>query len=241
MRQDKLKMEILALIPARGGSKSIHMKNIVQFCGKPLVAYSIEIAKKSRYISRVIVSTDSDRIRQVSLSFGAEVPFLRPDALAGDDITDWPVFHHALQQLRQAENYNPDIIVHLRPTTPLRKAEKVDEAIKLLIDHPGADSVRSVSSPVQNPFKMWTLAQPYLKPLIGIGVAESYNLPRQQLPEVLWQNGYVDVTRSRTVLDKKSMTGEKILPYNMDDISVIDIDQPFSLKLAEFLAEHDKY
>ena len=241
MRQDKLKREILALIPARGGSKSIHMKNIVQFCGKPLVAYSIEIAKKSRYISRVIVSTDSDRIRQVSLSFGAEVPFLRPEALAGDDITDWPVFHHALQQLRQADNYYPEIIVHLRPTTPLRNLEKVDEAIKLLIDHPDADSVRSVSSPVQNPFKMWTLSQPYLKPLIDIGVPESYNLPRQQLPEVLWQNGYVDVTRSRTIIEKKSMTGEKILPYKMDDISVIDIDQPFSLKMAEFLAEHDRY
>ncbi len=239
--KDKLKIEILALIPARGGSKSIHMKNIVQFCGKPLVAYSIEIAKKSRYISRVIVSTDSDRIRQVSLSFGAEVPFLRPEALAGDDITDWPVFHHALQQLRQADNYYPEIIVHLRPTTPLRNLEKVDEAIKLLIDHPDADSVRSVSSPVQNPFKMWTLSQPYLKPLIDIGVPESYNLPRQQLPEVLWQNGYVDVTRSRTIIEKKSMTGEKILPYHMDDISMIDIDQPFSLKMAEFLAEHDRY
>lgn len=236
-----MKIGTLALIPARGGSKSIHMKNIVQFCGKPLVAYSIEIAKKSRYISRVIVSTDSDRIRQISLSYGAEVPFLRPEALAGDDITDWPVFHHALQWLRQADNYYPETIVHLRPTTPLRKPEKVDEAIKLLIDHPDADSVRSVSSPVQNPFKMWTLSQPYLKPLIDIGVPESYNLPRQQLPEVFWQNGYVDVTRSRTIIEKKSMTGEKILPYKMDDISVIDIDQPFSLKLAEFLAEHATY
>ena len=234
-------MDTIAIIPARGGSRSIPGKNIALLAGKPLIAYSIEIAKQCRNISWVIVSTDSEQIREISLSFGAEAPFLRPAELAQDDTTDWPVFRHALEWLSLHEGYHPEIVVHLRPTTPLRRPEKVDQAIEMLIKNPEADAVRSVSPPLQNPFKMWTLAQPYLEPLMDIGVPEPYNQPRQKLPTVYWQNGYVDVTRPRTILGKKSMTGDRILPYIMEEQFVIDIDQPFSLKLAEFLLEHGEY
>jgi CMP-N,N'-diacetyllegionaminic acid synthase len=234
-------MDTMALIPARGGSRSIPMKNITALAGKPLIAHSIEVAKLSRYISRVIVSTDSEEIREISLSFGAEAPFLRPAELAQDDTPDWPVFLHALEWLRLQEGYHPDIVVHLRPTTPLRRPEKLDEAIGILIQNPEADAVRSVSPPLQNPFKMWTLGNAYLKPLIDIGVPEPYNQPRQKLPAVYWQNGYVDVTRARTILEKKSMTGDRILPYIMEELFVVDIDQPFSLRLAEYLLQQDEY
>lgn len=234
-------MDIIAIIPARGGSRSIPDKNITPLAGKPLIAYSIEMGKKSRYISRVMVSTDSEKIGKISVSYGAEVPFLRPTELAQDDTPDWPVFHHALEWLSMNEDYHPEIIVHLRPTTPLRRPERVDEAIEMLIQDPKADSVRSVSLPLQNPFKMWTLGQPYLKPLIDIGLSEPYNQPRQKLPTVYWQNGYVDVTRTRTILKKKSMTGDSILPYIMNGLFVVDIDYPFSLKLAEFLLKNEEY
>jgi len=232
---------VLALIPARGGSKSIPMKNIAPLAGRPLIAHSIEVARKCRRISRVIVSTDSEQIRQVSLSCGAEVPFLRPAEIAEDDTTDLPVFVHALRWLSDHEAYHPDIVVHIRPTTPLRTPERVDAAIEALIENPEADSVRAVSPPLQNPFKMWTLGDTYLEPLVDIGIPEPYNQPRQRLPTVYWQTGYIDVVRTSSLLEKESMTGDRILPYIMDEQFVVDIDQPFSLRLAEFLMEHGEY
>jgi len=235
------KPEVLALIPARGGSKSIPMKNIALLAGKPLISYSIEVAQQCRRISRVIVSTDSEQIRQVSLSCGAEVPFMRPAEFAEDDTTDLPVFTHALKWLSEHEAYRPDIVVHVRPTTPLRTPERVDAAIAALIADPEADSVRAVSPPLQNPFKMWTLGDTYLDPLIDIGIPEPYNQPRQSLPTVYWQTGYIDVVRTSTLLAKESMTGDRILPYIVDEQFVVDIDQPFSLRLAEFLLEHGEY
>jgi len=233
--------QVLALIPARGGSKSIPMKNIAPLAGKPLIAYSIEVAQQCRRISRVIVSTDSEQIREVSRSYGAEAPFLRPADLARDETPDLPVFHHALRWLSEHEGYHPEIVVHVRPTTPLRRLEHIDEAIQLLIENPDADSVRGVSPPLQNPFKMWTLGQPYMKPLIDIGIKEPFNQPRQKLPTVYWQTGYIDVIRPSTLLEKNSMTGDRILPYIVDNQFVMDIDQPFSLQLAEFLMEHGEY
>ncbi len=217
------------------------MKNIASLGGKPLIAYTIEVAKQCRLIDRILVSTDSERIRGVSLSLGAEAPFLRPQELAQDDTPDLPVFLHVLDWLRENEDHCPEIIVHMRPTTPLRRPEKVAEAIQLLIENPEADSVRGVSPPLQNPFKMWTLDQPYLKPLIDTVIPEAYNQPRQKLPTVYWQTGYIDVIRTSTILNKNSMTGDRILPYILEEQFVIDIDQPFSLKLAELFFQHGKY
>ena len=217
------------------------MKNIAPLAGRPLIAYSIEVAQQCRRISRVIVSTDSEQIREVSLSCGAEVPFLRPAEIAEDDTPDLPVFIHALRWLSEHEAYHPEIVVHVRPTTPLRTPERVDEAIEALLGDPDADSVRAVSPPLQNPFKMWTVGEPYLEPLVDIGIPEPYNQPRQKLPVVYWQTGYIDVVRTSTLLDKESMTGDRILPFIVDSQFVVDIDQPFSLRLAEFLMEHGEY
>ena len=229
-------MTTLAIIPARGGSKSILKKNIREFCGKPLIAYSIESALKSINIDRVVVSSDNKEIIKIALDYGGEVPFIRPKYLAEDDTPDLPVFVHCLNYLKKNEGYEADIVVQLRPTSPLRTLEMIENGIDLLLNNPQADSVRAVCEPSQNPFKMWTIQnRGFLKELITLDINEPYNQPRQNLPNVYWQNGYVDITRARTILSKKSMTGDMILPLIVDHKHIIDIDSELTFKLAEMI------
>ena len=231
-------MHVLALIPARGGSRGLPRKNVRLLGGRPLIAYSIVDARASRVITRVVVSTEDLEIAAVARQWGAEVPFRRPTKLAGHTTPDLPVFRHALQWLEKHEGYVPDILVHLRPSTPLREPSKLDEAIRLILDHPEADSVRSVSRPLQTPYKMWRVVGDYMEPLLHLpGVPEPYNLARQELPDVFRQDGYVDVIRASVVMKSDRMTGSKVLPFFIDD-EVIDIDYEESLQQAEaFLAE----
>jgi CMP-N,N'-diacetyllegionaminic acid synthase len=232
---------VIALIPARGGSKSIKDKNIVPFCDKPLISYTIKHALRSKLIDRVIVSTDSKRIADVAKHYGAEVPFIRPFELAQDDTVDLPVFEHCLDYLKNNELYIPDIIVHLRPTSPLRTVSMIDDAINLLIENSDASSVRCVCEPAQNPFKMWAIGKDgFIKSLINSNIHEAYNQPRQALPEVYWQNGYVDIMRCKTISRDKSMTGDKILPLIVDSENIIDIDNLITLKLAEYIYQDQK-
>ena len=147
-------VEALALIPARGGSKSIPRKNIRLFAGHPLIAYSIAAGVAAQTISRVIVSTDDEEIAAIARQYGAETPFLRPAEFALDQTPDLPVFQHALTWLAENENYHPQIVVQLRPTSPLRRVAHIDGAVTRLLEHPEADSIRAVCIPFQNPFKM---------------------------------------------------------------------------------------
>lgn len=230
--------EVLALIPARGGSKSIPRKNILKFAGEPLIAYSIAAGLAAETISRVIVSTDDDETAAIAREYGAEVPYTRPEAISGDETPDLPVFKHALEWLKSNEDYLPDIIVQLRPTSPFRKKEHIDRAVWSLIERPEADSIRTICIPFQNPFKMWKIdANGYLQPLIDIDLPEPYNLPRQALPEVYWQTGYVDAAWVDTILQKDSMTGERILPLVIGADEWIDIDSPDDWRRAERLLE----
>ena len=219
--------EILALIPARGGSKGILRKNIRLFAGYPLVAWSIAAAKQASCITRIIVSTDDSEIAAVAREQGAETPFLRPAALAADNTTDLPVFEHTLQWLEENEDYEPDIIVQLRPTSPIRPRDCVDRAVKILIEHADADCVRGVVRAGQNPYKMWSFAgegQP-MKPLLQVeGMDEPYNAPRQLLPQVYWQTGHIDAIRDSTIKQKKSLTGDVIYPLVIDPRYTVDID-----------------
>lgn len=233
MYKDK---QILAIIPARGGSRGIPRKNIKDLAGKPLIAYTIEEAKKSGYLDRIVVSTDDEEIGEVAKRYGGEVPFLRPKELAGDETPDLPVFLHALKWLKENQDYVPDLVVHLRPTSPLREAKHIDEAIELLEGDKSADSVRGVCTPTQNPFKMWQIKEGYMEPLVGSKkFKEPYNTPRQLLPVVYWQNGHIEVIRYETIMKKHSMTGDKILPYIMDQEYSVDIDSNLSIKLAEVI------
>jgi N-acylneuraminate cytidylyltransferase len=222
------KPEVLALIPARGGSKGIPRKNIRDFAGAPLIAYSIAAALQAELVTRVIVSTDDEEIATVAREWGAETPFLRPAELAQDDTTDLPVFEHALQWLRENESYQPDFVVQLRPTSPIRPIGLLDEAVRKLLEHPEADCVRGVVPSGQNPFKMWQIGgNGQLEPLLSLpNMKEPYNAPRQELPKTYWQTGHVDVIRASTILEKGSLTGDIILPILIDPRYTVDIDTP---------------
>jgi len=229
-------MEVLCLIPARGGSKSIPRKNIRSFAGHPLIAYSIVAGKTAATVTRVIVSTDDEEIAKVAQSYGAETPFLRPEDISLDDTPDLPVFQHALKWFADQENYKPDVVVQLRPTSPLRRVEQIDQCVYRLLEHPEADSVRTVCTPFQNPYKMWRIEQgSFMKPIIASDIPEAYNQPRQALPVVYWQTGYVDAVWSITVTQKNSMTGDRILPVVIDPEDWIDIDSPDDWLRAERL------
>ncbi len=226
-------MEVLALIPARGGSKGLPRKNVLPLAGRPLIAHSIGQALEARTITRTVVSTDDAEIAEAARSAGAEVPFARPAELAGDLSTDLEVFRHALETLA-GEGYEPELVVHLRPTNPLRRAGRIDEAVALLAADPEADSLRSVSKPTQTPYKMWRLQGSYLVPLLPLPGVEAVNMPRQALPEVWSHDGYVDVVRPRTVLELGSMTGARVLPFYVDE-PVVDVDSADDLRRAEEL------
>ncbi len=229
------RQEVLALIPARGGSKSIPRKNIRMLAGKPLIAHTIEVARKSAHITRVIVSTDDSEIADISRQFGAEVPFLRPAELAQDDTPDWPVFDHALRWLRENEKYEPDIVVHLRATTPNRQIETLDKAIAAFLDTPEIDSMRSVRPAEYSPYKM-VLIRPdgCIEPVVIPPNCknELWNMPRQALPQAYQGDGYVDVTRPRVILGRKSMFGEKTKAYIIGEL-VVDIDYEEDMRKAE--------
>lgn len=218
---------ILAIIPARGGSKGIPRKNIRSFAGYPLIAWSIAAAKQSTLVTRIIVSTDDEEIAAIAREWGAETPFLRPAELAQDKTTDLPVFEHALKWLEEIENYHPEIVVQLRPTSPIRPKEMVDDAIKILLDHPDADCVRGVVPAGQNPFKMWRFNgedKPLVQLLEVPDIAEPYNAPRQNLPPVHWQTGHIDAIRVSTIAKKNSLTGDVIYPLVIDPKYTVDID-----------------
>ena len=232
--------EILALIPARGGSKGIPRKNIRSFAGYPLIAWSIAAAKQSEFVTRVIVSTDDEEIASVARECGAETPFLRPAELAQDQTTDLPVFEHALQWLKENEDYQPEITIQLRPTSPIRPKGMVDHAIRILLEHDDADCVRGVVPAGQNPFKMWRFSgeDKPLNPLLEVpGLAEPYNAPRQILPPVYWQTGHIDAIRGSTITNKKSLTGDVIYPLVIDPRYTVDIDNLSDWAKYEALAK----
>ena len=229
--------EVLAIIPARGGSKGIPRKNIKNFAGHPLIAYSIEAALQSETVTRVIVSTDDEEIATVARLCGADVPFLRPEEFAQDRSLDLPVFEHALAWLAENEGYHPDVLVQLRPTSPVRPPGLVDEAVRTLLAHPEADSVRGLVPAGQNPHKMWRLDPETgrMRNLLDVeGVPEPYNAPRQALPPVYWQTGHIDAIRPRAILSG-SMSGTVILPVMVDPAYTVDIDTPKDWARSEWL------
>ena len=230
---------VLALIPARGGSKGIPRKNLRKLAGLSLVEHSIRHALESKSVDRVMVSTDDPEIANVALKAGAEVPLLRPAELAGDEVLDLPVFVHALQHLECAENYKPELVVHLRPTAPFRKPEWIDQCVELLRTDRNASSVRSVSLVQQHPYRVFRINEGsgFLDPIMRNEHEFPYLLRRQDLPEMYLYNCVIDVTRRSTILGNRSMTGDAIKPFIMHPSEVVDIDTPRDLMVAEFLME----
>ncbi len=217
------KKNIIAIIPARSGSKGIPDKNIMSMHGKPMIAYSIEHALDSKLINRVIVSTDSDFYAEIAKKYGAEAPFIRPEEHAQDKTPDFPVFLHTINWLKENEDYEPDIIVHLRPTHPLRDVKDIDKMIEILINNPHLDSVRSIIESPETPFKMWFLKENnLLSSVVNTEIRDAHNLPRQVLPKTFLQTASIDVLRTKTLLEKRSMTGDNIHGYIINEIYDID-------------------
>jgi len=229
-------MEILAVIPARSGSKSVVDKNIRLIDGKPMLAYSVEHALASKYITRTIVSTDSQRYADIAAEYGAEVPFLRPAEYATDTALDIDVFYHALSFLKEKEGYMPELVVQLRPTYPIRRISDIDNMIQRMLEDTSLDSIRCIAPAKEIPHKMWFLSETeegVIEPLLNDPV-ECYNMPRQQLRKAYYQNACIDVIRSSVIMQLHSMSGMKIAGYIMDENFDIDTEEEF-LKAKEFL------
>lgn len=229
-------MKILGIIPARGGSKRIPNKNIIDLCGKPLIAYTIEAALKSKYIDRLIVSTDSARIGEVAKKYGAEAPFLRPAKFARDGSPDAEVLRHALKWLRANDCYRPDIAVYLRPTTPLKKSRTIDSAIKKLIDS-NAQIVRTITTVegVYHPYWMYRMRPGgFLASFIkGVKIDKYYQ--RQLLPKAYRINGVVDAMRASVIDGGKFFDSKKMVGLLIGEEESIDIDTEFDLRLCKFI------
>lgn len=236
----KQRQRVLALVPARGGSKGLPRKNARLLAGKPLVAHAVEAGRAARLVDRVLCSTDDPAIAELARAAGAEVPFLRPADLAQDTTEDWPVFAHALRWLDDHEGYRPDIVVNLRPSTPLRRPGLVDEAVELLAQT-GVDSVKSVCLARQHPHKMWLLTNggPIMEPYLEtpFRLARGPDVPRAELDPVYWQTGHVDAMWRRTIVEQGVLIGRRVAAVVVDQDDSVDIDGPRELEMAELILQ----
>lgn len=224
-------MEVLGIIPARGGSKGIPGKNLALLAGRPLLEYTLLAARAARSLTRLLVSTDDRQIAAFAQSRGLAVPFLRPPELAADDTPMLPVVQQALGWLKDHEGYSPGVVVLLQPTSPLRQAEPIDEAVRLLAEDEADTVVSVVEVPHQfNPVSVMRLEAgrllPYLEgPLI---------LRRQDKPRLYARNGPAVLATRRQVIEGGSLYGRIVLPLIMSSADSVDIDDPEDLRLAEY-------
>ncbi|KGN03513.1 acylneuraminate cytidylyltransferase [Clostridium novyi A str. 4570] len=227
--------KILAIIPARGGSKGIPHKNIMKICKKPLIAYSIEAAKESKYIDYILVSTDDTCIKEVSLSYGAKVPFLRPDEISTDRAKSIDVVLHGIDYLKE-HNENFDYVILLQPTSPLRTSDDIDTAIESVIEA-DKDSLISVCECSENPILMRTIEREKLKPVLEFN---GDNLRRQELPTFYVFNGAIYINKVDMLQNKKEFVDENTMPFIMDSTKSIDIDNMIDAKIAEMILKENK-
>ena len=224
---------ITAIIPARGGSKGIPDKNIKIIGGKPLIAWTIETARRSKYIDRVITTTDSDKIAGICKEYNCEVPFMRPKHLANDSAKGTDVILHTLDWLK-LKKIDYDYFILLQPTSPLRTTKHIDEAIEILISSENANSLVSVKKVNQHPF--------WMKRINNNGFVEEYQKDneinyhnRQELPDLYVNNGAIYISKCDYFLKNKSFYKNECLPYIMGEKESIDIDTLDDLYYAEYL------
>ena len=227
-------IRILCIIPARSGSKGLPHKNIKDYRGKPLLAWSIEQAQLCRYDMKIVVSTDSKEYADIAMKYGAEAPFLRPLEISGDLSTDYECMKHSVEWLKQNQQYYPDIVLQLRPTSPLRNVEDINNAIGLFLENrENYDSLRSVIEFEKSPYKMYNVKENTLMPLFKKvnDIDEPYNQCRQILPKCYLHNGYIDIFNT-SILERETIIGEKIYPYVMNKEEDLDIDTNDDLEKA---------
>lgn len=225
------KKRILALIPARGGSKGIPHKNIIDLCGKPLIFYSIEAGNKSKFIDSVVVTTDDEQIAAISRSFGAEVPFLRPSELASDTSKTMDAIIHAIKTLKDLGQVFETLVL-LQPTSPLRTSDDIDQAIEKYMNN-GCVPLVSVSPVNDHPLLIRSIENDRLKPLLNA----SSTCRRQDMPNFYRVNGAIYINEISKINEDTSFN-DNPLPYIMDGSHSVDIDEPSDLIIAEYFMKH---
>ncbi len=221
----KKDLKIIGIIPARGGSKLIPRKNIKPLLGKPLIAYTIEMALESGCLDRTVVSTDDKEISEIAKGYGAEVPFIRPSSLALDTTPMLPVLQHTIEYLQKKENHSPDVIVLLQPTSPLRRVEHIKEALEIFFKK-DVDSVISISE-VRHRFGSFHdgVFKPYFEEGKG----------RKDVKPFYYENGLLYVTKVENIIIKNSLYGHKIGAFIVEEKYSTDIDNFLEFKLAELI------
>ena len=232
-------MRILGIIPARGGSKSIPLKNIVEVCGIPLIAYSIKSAIGSKLLEDLIISTDSLEIAKVAKKYGGSVPFLRPSEIATDSASSVDVVRHALKFMERSKGVVYDACMLLQPTNPLRSSSQIDQAINLFATTKLDSVVSMVNVGAMHPHRMYGLAEngilePFVKNL------DNPMLPRQQLPPIYIRSGDIYLTSRDVVLNGADLIGKKSLGLIVKPEDTINIDSETDLVVARSLIKSRK-
>lgn len=230
--QDNTMLKVLAIIPARGGSKRVPRKNVRDLCGKPVIAYTIEAALESSVFSRIIVSTDDDEVAGVAKRLGADVPFMRPPELAQDDTPGIEPVLHAVCWLDEHERYRPDYVMLLQPTSPLRTAKDIEAAVQLA-QKKQADSVVSVCSVDQHPYWMKQITEDGR--LVDFLLLDRAYTRRQDLPSVYALNGAIYLARREVLLKQQTFYTDRTYAYIMPPERSLDIDIPWDLYLADLI------
>ncbi len=236
MEKQTNKPKVLGIIPARGGSKSIPQKNIKDFLGKPLIAWTIQAALESGILDRLIVSTDSEEIASVARQYRAETPFMRPSELAADTTPTLPVLQHAVQWLREKENYTPDLVMLLEPVSPSRRPHHIIEAVKIFNENKEIDSLVSVTeAPSQyNPHWLFKIGDNGCAELFTGEKLKDIVPRRQSLPKVYAKNGAIYLFRTDCLFrNPPSIFGETAKLYVMGNEYSIDIDNQEDWIIAE--------
>ncbi|HLC63943.1 MAG TPA: acylneuraminate cytidylyltransferase family protein [Patescibacteria group bacterium] len=228
--------KVLAVIGARSDSKALPNKNIKPILGKPLLAWITKAAKASKLIDKLIISTDSPEYAETGKQYGAEAPFLRPAEISGDKALDIEYLTHAVKWFENNENWKPDIILRLPATSVMCRTESIDKCIKLLADDNEATSCRTVTEAAKHPYKLWRPEGNQLKPFMPEEITgpDIANQPRQSFPEALSHTDVIAV-KYDTLMNQKSLSGNKILFHKIDKLDAIDIDDEKDFLLAEIL------
>ena len=232
------KPKIVALIPARSGSKRVPDKNIRPLAGHPLIAYSIAAALQSGIFDAVIVSTDSERYADIARHYGAEIPFLRPAKIAGDTAPDIEWVKHMLSELRR-DGRDYDCFSILRPTSPFRLPETIRRAWDEFLAEDGVDSLRAVEKCQQHPGKMWIVREKRMMPLLPMGPAEQpwHSSQYPSLPVVFVQNASLEIARAKVVLENKTIAGNVLMPFFTRDFEGFDVNSHYDWQLAEHMVQ----
>lgn len=225
---------IYSIIPARSGSKSIKDKNIIKIHSKPLIQYTIDISIKSKYVDRTFVLTDSSKYANISKKLGAEIPYLRSNKVSKDSSTDFETIYDFLIQIKKLNIKMPNFLIHLRPTSPMRKTEIIDNAIFNFISSKTYTSLRSINEMDESAYKTAEIKNNILVTSFNQNKEmDNINNPRKSFPKTYFTNGYVDILRVSYILKNKKIHGNKVFPFKTED--PCDIDDINKLKYFKFL------